>query len=132
MDYDKFKREYKSFEDWWREHRKFEDREELEKSNVIKFSALEGHTHTMMTGLTSISSNDDRVNSPSHYTSGRVEVIEVIEDAVKDAPSVNTWQGCASSASNQIHYAYVVKRQSVEDAKKAEWYLKRLIDSLNS
>ena len=32
-------------------------------------------------------SPDDRVNSPSHYTSGKREVIDTIEDAVKDAPS---------------------------------------------
>ena len=27
----------------------------------------------------------DAVNSPAHYTRGRVEVIEIIEDAVKDS-----------------------------------------------
>ena len=73
---------------------------------------------------------DDRVNSPSHYTSGRVEVIEVIEDAVKDAPT----PGKAVLQAQVIKYIMRMwlKDNPVEDAKKAEWYLKRLIDSLNS
>ena len=29
----------------------------------------------------------DMVNNPSHYTSGRVEAIEVIEDAILNAPT---------------------------------------------
>ena len=30
----------------------------------------------------------DMVNSPSHYTKGKVEAIEIIEDAIEEAPSV--------------------------------------------
>ena len=31
--------------------------------------------------------NEDMVNSPAHYTRGKTEVIEIIEDAIADAPS---------------------------------------------
>lgn len=68
---------------------------------------------------------DDRVNSPSHYTSGRTEVIDVIEDAVKDAPDPvsGVLQG------NVLKYILRcwLKDSSSEDLKKAKWYLTRLI-----
>ena len=131
MDYDKFKEEYDKFQDWWKEQPKYEDRAELEASNVIKFTALDG-PHTQNDAWLDFGKYqaDDRVNSPSHYTSGRVEVIEVIEDAVKDAPS----PGKAVLQAQVIKYILRMwlKDNPVEDAKKAEWYLKRLIDSLNS
>ena len=131
MDYDKFKEEYDKFQDWWQAQPKYEDRAEVEASNVIKFTALEGK-HSYNDDWLDIDKfkADDRVNSPSHYTSGRVEVIEVIEDAVKDAPT----PGKAVLQAQVIKYIMRMwlKDNPVEDAKKAEWYLKRLIDSLNS
>ena len=70
----------------------------------------------------------DMVNSPSHYTSGRVEAIEVIEDATRDAPNVMS----GVYQANVLKYLLRLwhKTNSKEDAQKAEWYLKRLIDSL--
>lgn len=70
----------------------------------------------------------DMVNSPSHYTSGRVEAIEVIEDATKDAPTVMA----GVYQANVLKYLLRLwhKSNSKEDAQKAEWYLKKLIDSL--
>ena len=136
MDYDKFKEEYDKFQDWWQAQPKYEDRAEVEASNVIKFTALEGkHSYNddwldFRDYNCTDQARDDRVNSPSHYTSGRVEVIEVIEDAVKDAPT----PGKAVLQAQVIKYIMRMwlKDNPVEDAKKAEWYLKRLIDSLNS
>ena len=135
MDYEEFNKEYKKFDDWWKEQPKYEDKKELEASNVIKFAGYD-KTITNDDWLDFRAYNcidqarDDRVNSPSHYTSGRVEVIEVIEDAVKDAPS----PGKAVLQAQVIKYILRMwlKDNPVEDAKKAEWYLKRLIDSLNS
>ena len=138
MDYDKFKKEYKDFEDWWKKQPKYEDREELEKSNVIKFSNFE-HKHSVNDDWLDFRAynctdmardQDNRVNSPSHYTSGRIEVIEVIEDAVKDAPT----PGKAVLQAQVLKYIMRMwlKDNPLEDAQKAEWYLKRLIDSLNS
>ena len=135
MDYEKFKEEYDKFQDWWQEQPKYEDREELEASNVIKFTSYDKTIANddwldFRAYNCTDKARDDRVNSPSHYTSGRVEVIEVIEDAVKDAPT----PGKAVLQAQVIKYIMRMwlKDNPVEDAKKAEWYLKRLIDSLNS
>ena len=135
MDYEEFNKEYKKFDEWWKEQPKYEDKKDLEASNVIKFAGYD-KTITNDDWLDFRAYNctdqarDDRVNSPSHYTSGRVEVIEVIEDAVKDAPT----PGKAVLQAQVIKYIMRMwlKDNPVEDAKKAEWYLKRLIDSLNS
>ena len=135
MDYEEFNKEYKKFDDWWKKQPKYEDKKELEASNVIKFA---GYDKTISNDdwldfrayNCTDQARDDRVNSPSHYTSGRVEVIEVIEDAVKDAPT----PGKAVLQAQVIKYIMRMwlKDNPVEDARKAEWYLKRLIDSLNS
>tara|TARA_B100000214_G_C23958852_1_gene624248 strand:- start:1581 stop:1883 length:303 start_codon:yes stop_codon:yes gene_type:complete len=70
----------------------------------------------------------DMVNSPSHYTSGRVEAIEIIEDATKDAPSVIAGVYHANVLKYLLRLWY--KSKSKEDAQKAQWYLKKLIDLL--
>ena len=73
---------------------------------------------------------DDRVDHPSHYTRGRTEVIDVIEDAVMDAPN-NT---AAVLQSQVIKYILRMwnKDNPYEDARKAKWYLERLIDKLSN
>ena len=64
-----------------------------------------------------IGMKDDRVNSPSHYTSGRHEAIEVIEDAIHNAPSVES-----GFLQGQV-LKYIIrlweKDNPTEDAKKA-------------
>lgn len=71
---------------------------------------------------------NDMVNSPPHYTRGRVEVIDVIEDWITDAPDAVVgglqWQ--------TIKYLsrMWLKGNPVQDAEKARWYLERLISKL--
>ena len=73
-------------------------------------------------------SDHDNVNHPAHYTSGKVETIEIIEDAVKHAtsPTIAFLQG------NAIKYLMRMwlKNDPKEDAKKARWYIDRLIEKL--
>jgi hypothetical protein len=59
------------------------------------------------------------VNSPGHYNSGKIEVIDAIEDW-----NLNFHEG------NIIKYIarHRHKGQSVEDLKKARWYIDRLIE----
>ena len=70
----------------------------------------------------------DLVNHPPHYTAGQFEAIDVIEDAVQSAPNAVLgglqWQA--------LKYLLRVwnKGNSLEDARKAEWYLRRLINKL--
>ena len=71
----------------------------------------------------------DMVNSPAHYTAGRYEAIEVIEDAIEAAPS------CKQAFLQAQVLKYLLrlwcKSNGKEDAEKAQWYLNRLVDSLN-
>ena len=71
---------------------------------------------------------DDRVNSPSHYTNGSQEAIDIIEDAISDAPSNK--QGFLQAQVLKYLLRLWLKDNPKEDAEKARWYLNRLIDSL--
>ena len=66
----------------------------------------------------------DLVNHPPHYTSGRLEVIDFIED-----------QKLPYHLGNVVKYvARAGKKKGadpVEDLKKARWYLDRYIDLLD-
>ena len=72
---------------------------------------------------------DDRVNHPSHYTKGKQEVIETIEEAIEDAPSMKA--GMLQAQVLKYMLRCWLKDNPLEDLKKAQWYLTRLIDSLN-
>lgn len=65
----------------------------------------------------------DNVNSPSHYTDGKIEVIDYIEDKKLGF--------CLGNAIKYISRAGKKdKDKEVEDIKKAIWYLKRYIKNL--
>ena len=72
----------------------------------------------------------EMVNSPMHYTSGRVEVIDVIEDAVRSSedPIAAVLQGQVLKYMLRMW----LKGKPEEDAQKAQWYLNRLIDHMAS
>ena len=62
--------------------------------------------------------NNDEINNPPHYTQGRIEVIEFIED-----------QKFGYHAGNAIKYIsrYRHKGTPEKDIRKAIWYLNRLL-----
>jgi hypothetical protein len=65
----------------------------------------------------------DNVNSPSHYTDGKIEVIEYIEDKKLGF--------CLGNAIKYISRAgKKYKNKEVEDINKAIWYLKRHIKNI--
>ena len=68
-------------------------------------------------------SNKEKVNHPSHYNAGSIEVIDAIEDWKLD---FNT--------GNVIKYVarHQHKGRPVEDLKKARWYLDRLIKNIET
>lgn len=72
----------------------------------------------------------DAVNSPAHYTRGSQEAIDTIEEAIQDAPSVET--GMLQAQVLKYLLRLWLKSNSLEDAKKARWYLNRLISKLES
>jgi len=72
---------------------------------------------------------EDMVNNPNHYNTGRVEVIDIIEDATRDAR--NGFEG--SLQGNIIKYILRYRHKNgLEDLKKTKWYLKKLITEVES
>jgi len=66
----------------------------------------------------------DNVNHPSHYTDGNIECIEAIEAQL----SAEEYRGYLKG--NIAKYLWREKHKGgVESLKKAEWYLKRLIET---
>lgn len=67
----------------------------------------------------------DNVNHPKHYTTGKIETIEYIEDKLSPEQLEGYFAG------NIIKYLSRYKHKNgVEDLKKARWYLDRLIKNL--
>ena len=71
---------------------------------------------------------NDNVKHPSHYTDGKVEVIDYIRD------KLTTDQFIGYCIGNVIKYVsrYRLKGKPVEDLQKAEVYLGWAVDALNS
>lgn len=68
---------------------------------------------------------NDPVNHPSYYA-GKVECIDCIESAVANLKGVN-----AFLAGNAIKYIFRFSHKNgVEDLRKAEWYIDRLIKAI--
>lgn len=67
---------------------------------------------------------DDKVNHPSHYTYGDIEIIEFIEQVTKDyKPEL------AFAIGNAIKYISRANRKNgKEDLDKARWYLNRAFE----
>tara|TARA_R100001163_G_C4944650_1_gene114989 strand:+ start:154 stop:447 length:294 start_codon:yes stop_codon:yes gene_type:complete len=80
-------------------------------------------------GYLKLDTQFDMVNSPAHYTHGRVEAIEVIEDSIGSAPT--PMLGFLQGQVLKYMLRLWLKKNSKEDAEKAKWYLNKLIDSLN-
>jgi hypothetical protein len=74
--------------------------------------------------------SNDPVNHPSHYTSGKIEVIEILEQAVKSAP-YSVVAGLQWQALKYLHRIWL-KGNPIEDAKKCRWYIDRLIATLEA
>jgi hypothetical protein len=67
---------------------------------------------------------DDPVNHPSHYTSGKIEVIDFIEDQKFPYHLGNACKYlCRAGKKNP--------EKTTEDLRKAVWYINRYIDLLD-
>jgi hypothetical protein len=71
----------------------------------------------------------DMVNHPPHYTRGRFETIDVIDDIVQHYGPVESFY-----IANVIRYLSRAPHKGtlVEDLKKARWYLDRLVRGLET
>lgn len=71
-------------------------------------------------------SKHDTVNHPSHYTAGGIECIDAIEAATQGLQGLQ-----AVCTANVIKYVWRQSHKNgLEDLKKAQWYLQKLIDSI--
>ena len=72
----------------------------------------------------------DFVNHPPHYQRGTVEAIDFIESVITDAPHMVP----AYLQGQALKYLIRLwcKGNAAEDARKAEWYIRRLIAKLES
>ena len=71
---------------------------------------------------------NDMVNSPAHYTRGTQECIDIIEEAIQDAPDVKA--GMLQAQALKYLLRLWLKSNAPQDAQKAQWYLTRLIKHL--
>ena len=109
MDYENFKKEYDGFLDW---------------SEYIRINEFDEDGAFMSAPLGG-AEKDDRVNQPSHYTAGSQEAIDIIEEAIKSAPNVEA--GFLQGQVLKYLLRMWLKDNPSEDARKARWYLNRLI-----
>jgi len=151
MDYDKFKKEYDAFEEWknddsWealdKETNKASDAWEFPNLNMYNQASLKDGRHWLRVvegyGKVGPVDNDgnilhpysqkDMVNSPAHYTRGTQEVIDIIEEAIQDAPDVKA--GMLQAQTLKYLLRLWLKSNAPQDAEKAQWYLSRLIKHL--
>lgn len=73
--------------------------------------------------LEEMAEQNDTVNHPSHYTDGKIEVIDFIEDKGLNFHRGNAVKYIARAGKKD-------KSKEVEDLQKAVWYLQREIDRL--
>ena len=66
---------------------------------------------------------NDNVNHPSHYTDGKIEVIDFIEDKKLNVHRGNAVKYIARAGKKNI-------ANEVEDLEKAVWYINREIERL--
>ena len=66
---------------------------------------------------------NDNVNHPSHYTDGKIEVIDFIEDKKLNFNRGNAVKYIARAGKKNI-------ANEVEDLEKAVWYINREIERL--
>ena len=76
-----------------------------------------------------VENSESRVAHPAHYqTSNGLETIDVMEAFTEDMTGYE-----AVCTSNVLKYVCRWKKKNgLEDLKKAEWYLKRLIERIES
>ena len=72
----------------------------------------------------------DSVNHPAHYTAGKTEVIDVLEDWVKAAPDP-VLGGLQWQVIKYLSRMWL-KNDPLEDAQKSLWYLRRLVQRLEN
>lgn len=69
---------------------------------------------------------EDQINNPAHYTQSKIECI----DYMKDNMSVVGYIGYLEGACKKYLHRFRYKGKPVDDLKKCQWYLDRLIKEM--
>jgi hypothetical protein len=72
-----------------------------------------------------VAGGSDNVNSPSHYGQGKIEAIEYISDFLTKEEYQGYLRGNIAKYLHRFPY-----KNGLEDLKKAQWYLGRLIEEV--
>lgn len=70
---------------------------------------------------------EDVVNTPSHYSAGNIECVEYLKD---NMPWDAYLGGLEWNVKKYLH-RWRYKKHPVEDLKKAQWYLNRMVKELS-
>ena len=137
MDYDKFKKEYDAFEEW-NNDKGWKSLDDMWEESVRRTNEVRDNVRAFKKINILPVNNDgeilhpfgqkDMVNSPAHYTRGKQEAIEIIEEAIQDAPDIKA--GMLQAQTLKYLLRLWLKGNSVQDSEKARWYLNRLIEHL--
>lgn len=71
---------------------------------------------------------EDKINHPSHYANGKIEVIDFIEDKGLNFNLGNVVK-YVSRAGRKRSSGKSLETKALEDLKKAAWYLQREIQT---
>ena len=69
---------------------------------------------------------EDVVNNPDHYNTGNIECIEAIEESMSSV----AFKGYLKGNCMKYLWRYDYKGKQVEDLQKAQWYLRKLTETV--
>ena len=122
MDYENFRKEYDKYMNWGTD-------DKFKLDSAFMSDPLKGADQTDVISFSEYKKSD-RVNSPAHYTRGKQEAINTIEEAIQDAPTPT--EGMLQGQVLKYLLRVWLKDNPLEDLKKAQWYLTCLIAKLES
>ena len=129
MDYEKFVKEYDTYINW-DEANKNDDLDTISFGKPNLFAVADGYSVSESEKEWPFTTlGGDAVNSPAHYTRGKTEAIDVIEEAIQDAPDPKA--GFLQAQILKYMLRLWLKQNDTQDAEKAQWYLTRLVDHLS-
>ena len=95
-----------------------------EKENAGKPIDTRTNYEKLMDEKAGVQLTTDPINSPPHYQNGTMETIEIMEHQM----SADRFLGYLEGSIIKYISRYEHKKNPLEDLKKAEWFLKKLIE----
>lgn len=96
----------------------------------IRYNKLDdvpqGTTFIPSVQIKAVDNNVDLINSPSHYTNGTIEAIDYLKDNMSPERYIG---GLEWNVKKYLH-RWSYKGNPVQDLKKAQWYLNKLIEAM--